>query len=200
MKHFRKEDSIMLLIDHQTGTLQWCANRPQEMIVSRTVALARIAKALGIPVVLTSSMEDHAQGLLLPEIQQILPGEYANRIQRAGITNAWNDENFQKAVKEAAGDRKNVIMAGLTHDVCIVYPSRSMVEEGYDVQVVIDAGGSPTQIADDVAQQTWEKAGVRTTTINQLVADLIDSWATEDGEKIITIVYEEIMSKIGQFA
>ena len=75
-----------------------------------------------------------------------------------------------------------------------------MVEEGYDVQVVIDAGGSPTQIADDVAQQTWEKAGVRTTTINQLVADLIDSWATEDGEKIITIVYEEIMSKIGQFA
>ncbi|AQX07710.1 isochorismatase family protein [Elizabethkingia ursingii] len=200
MKHFRKEDSIMLLIDHQTGTLQWCANRPQEMIVSRTVALARIAKVLGIPVVLTSSMEDHAQGLLLPEIQQILPEEYANRIQRAGITNAWNDENFQKAVKEAAGDRKNVIMAGLTHDVCIVYPSRSMVEEGYDVQVVIDAGGSPTQIADDVAQQTWEKAGVRTTTINQLVADLIDSWATEDGEKIITIVYEEIMSKIGQFA
>lgn len=200
MKHFRKEDSIMLLIDHQTGTLQWCANRPQEMIISRTVALARIAKALGIPVVLTSSMEDHAQGLLLPEIQQILPEEYANRIQRVGITNAWNDENFQKAVKEAAGDRKNVIMAGLTHDVCIVYPSRSMVEEGYDVQVVIDAGGSPTQIADDVAQQTWEKAGVRTTTINQLVADLIDSWATEDGEKIITIVYEEIMSKIGQFA
>ncbi|MDR2230287.1 MAG: isochorismatase family protein [Flavobacteriaceae bacterium] len=199
MKHFRKEDSIMLLIDHQTGTLQWCANRPQEMIISRTVALARIAKALGIPVVLTSSMEDHAQGLLLPEIQQILPEEYANRIQRVGITNAWNDENFQKAVKEAAGDRKNVIMAGLTHDVCIVYPSRSMVEEGYDVQVVIDAGGSPTQIADDVAQQTWEKAGVRTTTINQLVADLIDSWATEDGEKIITIVYEEIMSKIGQF-
>ncbi|MCL1671076.1 isochorismatase family protein [Elizabethkingia ursingii] len=200
MKHFRKEDSIMLLIDHQTGTLQWCANRPQEMIISRTVALARIAKALGIPVVLTSSMEDHAQGLLLPEIQQILPEEYANRIQRVGITNAWNDENFQKAVKEAAGDRKNVIMAGLTHDVCIVYPSRSMVEEGYDVQVVIDAAGSPTQIADDVAQQTWEKAGVRTTTINQLVADLIDSWATEDGEKIITIVYEEIMSKIGQFA
>ena len=99
MKHFRKEDSIMLLIDHQTGTLQWCANRPQEMIVSRTVALARIAKALGIPVVLTSSMEDHAQGLLLPEIQQILPEEYANRIQRAGITNAWNDKTSKKPLK-----------------------------------------------------------------------------------------------------
>lgn len=199
MKHFRKEDTIILLIDHQTGTLQWCANRPKEMIISRTVALAKIAKALDIPVVLTSSQEDHAQGLLIPEIQEILPGEYANRIKREGITNAWNDENFKKAVSDVGKGRKNVIMSGLTHDVCIVYPSRSMVEEGFDVQVVIDAGGSPTQIADDVAQQTWEKAGVRTTTINQLVADMIDSWATEDGQKVVKIIFEEVISKIGQF-
>ncbi|WP_160138134.1 isochorismatase family protein [Chryseobacterium sp. c4a] len=199
MKHFRKEDTVMLLIDHQTGTLQWCANRPKEMIISRTIALARIAKALNIPVVLTSSQEDRAQGMLIPEIKEILPDEYAQRIKREGITNAWNDENFKKAVLEAAGSRKNVIMAGLTHDVCVVYPSRSMVEEGFDVQVVIDAGGSPTQIADDVAQNTWENAGVRTTTINQLVADMIDSWATEDGEKAVQIIFEEVISKIGQF-
>lgn len=199
MKHFTKDNAILLLIDHQVGTLQWCANRPQEMIISRTVALAKIAKALNIPVVLTSSQEDHAQGLLIPEIEEILPEEYSRRVKRAGITNAWNDTNFKAAVLSAANGRKNVIMAGLTHDVCIVYPSRSMVEEGFDVQVVIDAGGSPTQIADDVAQQTWERDGVRTTTINQLVADMIESWATEDGENVVKIVYEEVISKIGKF-
>lgn len=199
MKHFTKDNSIILLIDHQVGTLEWSANRPKEMIISRTVALAKLGKALGIPIVLTSSQETMAQGLLLPEIQEILPEEYAKRVKREGITNAWNDENYKKAVLDAAGGRKNVIMAGLTHDVCIVYPSRSMVEEGFDVQVVIDAGGSPTQIADDIAQQTWEKEGVRTTTINQLVAELIDSWATEDGQKAVQIVYEEVISKIGKF-
>lgn len=199
MKHFTKDNSIILLIDHQVGTLEWSANRPKEMIISRTVALAKLGKALGIPIVLTSSQETMAQGLLLPEIQEILPEEYAKRVKREGITNAWNDENYKKAVLDAAGGRKNVIMAGLTHDVCIVYPSRSMVEEGFDVQVVIDAGGSPTQIADDIAQQTWEKKGVRTTTINQLVAELIDSWATEDGQKAVQIVYEEVISKIGKF-
>lgn len=199
MKHFTKDNSIILLIDHQVGTLEWSANRPKEMIISRTVALAKLGKALGIPIVLTSSQETMAQGLLLPEIQEILPEEYAKRVKREGITNAWNDENYKKAVLDAAGGRKNVIMGGLTHDVCIVYPSRSMVEEGFDVQVVIDAGGSPTQIADDIAQQTWEKEGVRTTTINQLVAELIDSWATEDGQKAVQIVYEEVISKIGKF-
>ena len=199
MKQFKKNDTVLLLIDHQVGTLNWSVSRPKEMIVSRTVALAKLAKALDIPVVLTSSQETMAQGLLIPELQEILPQEYANRVRREGITNAWNDENFKKAVEEAAGGRKNVIMAGLTHDVCIVYPSQSMTEEGYDVQVVIDAGGSPTQIADEVARRTWEDAGVRTTTINQLVAELIHSWSTEDGQKVMPILFEDIFSNIGKF-
>ena len=199
MKHFIKDNTILLLIDHQVGTIQWCANRSQELIKSRTRALARLGKDLGMPIVLTSSQEENAQGLLIQDLQDLLPKEYENRVKRAGITNCWNDENYKAAVLKAADGRKNVIMAGLTHDVCITYTSISMVEEGFDVQVVIDAGGSPTQIADDIAQQTWEKAGVRTTTINQIVAELISSWATEDGGKAINIVFEEVISTIGKF-
>ena len=83
------------------------------------------------------------QGLLLPELKELLPEEYDSRIKRKGITNAWDDINYKEAILKAANGRKNVIMAGLTNDVCIVYPSISMVEEGFDVQVVIDAGSLP---------------------------------------------------------
>ena len=200
MKQFKKEDTVLLLVDHQVGTLNFCANRPHEMIVSRTRALARLAKALDIPVVLTSSQEDHAQGMLIKDLQDLLPEEYANRVKRAGITNAWNDPEYKAAVLKAANGRKNVIMAGLTNDVCIVWPSISMQEEGFNVQVVIDAGGSPTQIADDIAKQTWESNGVRTTTANQLISELVHSWASEDGEKVLPVIFEEIMSTIGKFA
>jgi nicotinamidase-related amidase len=199
MKHFKKEDTIMLLIDHQVGTINFAANRPKEMIKSRTIALAKVAKALHIPVVLTCSLEEQMQGLLLPELKELLPAEYEARIKRTGITNAWDDANYKSAVLKAANGRKNVIMAGLTNDVCIVYPSISMVDEGYDVQVVIDAGGSPTQIADDLAQQTWEKVGVRTTAINQLIAELTNSWTTEDGGKLAQILAEVIIPTFGQF-
>ena len=199
MKHFKKEDTIMLLIDHQVGTINFATNRPKEMIISRTKALARMAIALDIPVVLTCSLEEQMQGLLLPELKELLPKEYAARIKRTGITNAWDDENYKSAVLKAADGRKNVIMAGLTNDVCIVYPSISMVEEGFDVLVVIDAGGSPTQIADDLAQQTWEKAGVRTIAINQLIAQLTSSWGTEDGKKLVQILAEDIIPTFGQF-
>ncbi len=189
----------MLLIDHQVGTINFAANRPKDMIINRAATLAKIAKALDIPVVLTTSQEDQMQGATIPELQKILPEEYANRIKRTGVTNAWDDPNYKKAVLKAGNGRKNVIMAGLTNDVCIVYPSISMVEEGYDVQVVIDAGGSPTQIADDTAQKTWEKAGVRTTAINQLVAELTASWGTEDGLKLVKILGEDVIPTFGKF-
>ncbi|MCP2025128.1 nicotinamidase-related amidase [Flavobacterium sp. HSC-32F16] len=200
MKQFTKDDTVMLLIDHQTGTLNFAANRPHEMIVSRTRALAKFATALNIPVVLTSSQEDHAQGPLIQDLQDLLPKEYADRVKREGITNAWDDENFKNAVLKAAGGRKNVIMAGLTNDVCIVWPSISMQEEGFNVQVVLDAGGSPSKIADDIAQQTWESQGVRTTTINQIISEMVHNWATEDGQKVLPILFEEVMSKVGQFS
>jgi hypothetical protein len=34
------------------------------------------------------------------------------------------------------------------------------VEDGFDVQVVVDAGGSPTSIADETAIRRMEKHGV----------------------------------------
>lgn len=198
--YFTAANTVMLLVDHQVGTLNFCANRPHGMIVSRTRALAKLAKALNIPVVLTSSQEDRAQGPLIQDLQDLLPEEYAVRVKRAGITNAWHDENYKAAVLKAANGRKNVIMAGLTNDVCIVWPSISMQEDGFNVQVVIDAGGSPSQIADDIAQQTWESKGVRTTTINQLISEMVHNWATENGQKVLPILFEEVMSKVGQFA
>lgn len=196
MKKFKIEDTVMLLIDHQEGTLNFAANRSHDIIISRTRALARVAKELNIPVVLTTSQEDRAQGPLIKDLQEILPEQYKNRIKRAGVTNAWNDADYKAAVLKAAAGKKNVIMAGLTNDVCIVWPSISMHEEGFDVQVVIDAGGSPTEIADDVARRTWENQGVRTTTFNQLISELVHSWATPEGEKVIPVLFEEIFSKL----
>lgn len=194
MKKFKIEDTVILLIDHQQGTINFSANRQHNVIISRARALALLAKGLNIPVVLTTSQEDMQQGPLITDLQEILPQQYAERIKRQGITNAWDDVDFKAAVLKEAGDRKNIVMAGLTNDVCIVWPAIDMQKEGFDVQVVIDGGGSPTQIAEDVARSTWEANGVRTTTISQFVSELIGSWASPEGEIAKPIVIDEIYS------
>jgi nicotinamidase-related amidase len=54
--------------------------------------------------------------------------------------NAWADPNFSGAI-EATG-RKNLIMGGVTTDICLVFPSISAVQLGYSVQAILDASGS----------------------------------------------------------
>ncbi len=198
MTQFTPENSIMLLIDHQQGTLGFCRNISTKMIIQNTRALARFAKALNMPVVLTTSQEDHAQGPLIPDMKEILPEAYEVRVKRSGIANAWNDPNYRAAVEKAANGKKNIIMAGLTNDVCIAYPSASMVADGYNILVVQDAGGSPSQMADDVARRYWEKAGARTITVNALAAELGKDWSSENGGKMIGIVFEEIISQLDE--
>ena len=152
--------------------------------------LAKAASILKLPVVLTSSMEEYAQGPLLSELEQILPAEFASRVKRLGIVNAMDDENFAAAVK--ATGRKKLIIAGVTNDVCTVYPALSLVRDGYEVQVVADGGGSPTVMADDIALRRMDKGGVTLTTTNQLIAELAGSWATPKGGQLVQVLMEAL--------
>ena len=135
---FTTDNAAMLLIDHQQGTVKLAKNIAYDAIVSNTRALARTAIETGMPLVLTSSEEDQFQGPLFEDLQQIAPEAYANRIKRPGIVDCWQFAPYKAAV-EATG-KKKLIMAGLTNDVCIVFPAISAIEDGYEVQVVVDAG------------------------------------------------------------
>ncbi|MFG2848782.1 isochorismatase family protein [Kitasatospora sp. NPDC048296] len=186
VQSFTADNAALLLIDHQVGTMGWVGSTSFEEMKRNALGLAKAAKAIGMPVVLTSSMEEYAQGPLLSELAEIAPEEFAARVKRQGVVNAFDDENFGAAVK--ATGRRNLIIAGVTNDVCTVYPTLSALQEGYQVQVVADAGGSPTKMADDIAIRRMDKAGATITSTNQLLAELAQNWTTERGGKILPIV------------
>jgi nicotinamidase-related amidase len=138
---FSPETSALVLIDHQIGTMQLVKNIGSDAALRNAVLLAKAAKTLGMPIVMTASMEDHLQGPLSTALQLVAPEAYEARVKRLGIVNAWADPNFKAAV-EATG-RKQLVMAGVTTDICLVFPSINAVNEGYDVQAVLDASDPP---------------------------------------------------------
>lgn len=189
---FDSQNAMILLIDHQVGTMGWVGSISFDEMKKHALMLAKTAKAIGMPVILTSSMEEHAQGPLLPELKEILPAEFENRILRSGIVNAMADPAFAQAV--SATGRKKVIVAGVTNDVCTVYPTITLLEQGYEVQVVADAGGSPSKFADEMAIIRMREAGAVITSTNQMLAELAQDWSSEDGSKILQIVAESFAS------
>ncbi len=191
---FTPNDSALLLIDHQVGTMQLIRNIAMAQAKQMTLALARAAKILEIPVVLTSSQEERLQGPLMPELAEMFPNEYAARVKRAGIVDAWQDLNFRAAVERTG--RRNLIMAGVTSDVCLIYPSIRAVEAGYNVQAVMDASGSPFEMSEDLSRRRMEKAGVVLTTTNTLVAELAQDWSTPHGTQLIQLLFTEVLPPV----
>jgi len=191
---FTPQNSTLLLIDHQVGTMQLIKNIDVEQAKRMALALAKTARILGIPTILTSSQEDRMQGPLLPELEKILPEAFEARIKRKGIVNAWTDANFKAAV-EATG-RKNLIMAGVTTDVCLVFPALSAVGDGYEVQAVMDASGSPYELSEEMSRRRMQDAGVVLTATNTVMAELAQDWSTPEGQQLIQLLFTEVLPPI----
>ena len=57
--------------------------------------------------------------------------------------------------------RKQLIIAAVTTDICLVFPTISAVGAGYEVQAVLDASGSSFAIGEEIAsRRRMERAGV----------------------------------------
>ncbi|WP_299842492.1 isochorismatase family protein [uncultured Roseovarius sp.] len=187
------ENAAIVLIDHQIGTMNWAKSVDRSLIEANTRALARLAVDLGMPLVLTSSMEDHMQGPLMPALEGIAPEAFAARIKRPGVVNCWDDDAFADACRNTG--RTHFVMAGITTDVCLAPPAISAVAEGFEVTAIVDASGSPTALTDEMAFRKMERGGVELTTTSALLAELAINWTSEAGQKIMQILGEEILSQ-----
>jgi len=192
---FSADTAALLLIDHQVGTMQLIKNIDRELAAKQSIALAKMAKILNMPVVLTSSQENNAQGPLLPEIAEILPEAYGARVKRPGVVNAWAYPDFHKAV--LATGRKQLIMAGVTTDVCLIFPAIDAAREGFAVQAVMDASGSPSDLSEEFSRQRMHDAGVVLTATNTLMAEIAQDWSTPTGQQLIGLLFSDVFPALG---
>jgi len=195
VERFTAENSALLLIDHQVGTMKLIKNIDREQAAKQSIALAKMARILNLPVVITSSQEDRAQGPILAEIAEVLPSAHAARIKRPGVVNAWAYPDFHDAV--LATGRKNLIMAGVTTDVCLIFPAIDAAVEGFNVQAVMDASGSPSLLSEEFSRQRMHDAGVVLTATNTLMAEIAQDWSTPAGQQLITLLFTDVFPALG---
>ena len=172
------DNSVVLLIDHQVGLMQLIDDMPPEQAKNNVVGLAKAAKTLGLPVVLTTSRDWGPNGVIVPELKAVFPD--VEVIRRPGVINAYRWPAFREAL-EATGRRK-VIIAGVTDSTCLQFPSLDMVLDGYDVYAVIDASGAeaPGELVRDATVATLAQAGVKVRTWFSVAAELVADWRRDE--------------------
>jgi len=109
------QNAIMLFIDHQIGLMAGIRDFASlAEYKSNVVGLARTAKALKMPVLLSSSNAQWQNGDTLPEIKEIFEDQPIYR--RTGIINCYEDPTFRAAFEDATSKsgRRHVIISGVT--------------------------------------------------------------------------------------
>lgn len=170
-----KNNAAMLLVDHQTGLLSLVRDIDPDKFKNNVLATADLAKYFGLPTILTTSFENGPNGPLVPELKEIFPD--APYIARPGNINAWDNEEFVKAVK--ATGKKQLIIAGVVTEVCVAFPALSAIEEGFDVFVITDASGTFNQMTRDAAWDRMSQAGVQLMTWFGAACELHRDWRND---------------------
>jgi len=170
-----KNDAAVLLVDHQTGLLSLVRDIDPDKFKNNVLALADMAEYFKLPTILTTSFENGPNGPLVPELKAQFPD--APYIARPGNINAWDNEDFVKAVK--ATGKKQLIIAGVVTEVCVAFPALSAIEEGFEVFVISDASGTFNPLTRDAAWDRMSRAGVQLMTWFGAACELHRDWRND---------------------
>jgi len=169
-------DTVLLLLDHQTGLFQTVKDVPVSELRTNTVVLAKAAKLAKVPIIYTASEPKGPNGPLMHEIAEVAPD--ATYVPRKGEISAWDNEDFVKAVK--ATGRRTLVIAGVWTSVCVAFPALQAKAEGYKVYAVIDASGDMSQAATDMSVARMTAAGIVPVTTNTVLCEFQRTWARSD--------------------
>jgi len=170
-----KKSAAVLLVDHQAGLLSLVRDIEPDKFKNNVLALADLAKYFNLPTILTTSFEDGPNGPLVPELKESFPD--APYIARPGQINAWDNEEFVKAVK--ATGKKQLVIAGVVTEVCVAFPALSAIEEGFEVFVVTDASGTFNAVTRRSAWDRMSAAGAQLMTWFGVACELHRDWRND---------------------
>jgi nicotinamidase-related amidase len=173
------DDSIICLLDHQTGLFQTVKDISVAELRANTTMLAKLANLLDIPLITSASVPDGPNGPLMPEIHREAP--HAVHVPRKGEINAWDNVLFQKTVRETG--RKTLLIGGVWTSVCVAFPALDAKAQGFNVYAIMDASGDPSEFASRTTTARLTQAGIVPTTANAVLCEFQQHWNRNNNEE-----------------
>lgn len=189
-------NSQVLFIDHQPQMAFGVQSMDRQMLKNNTVALAKAARAFGVPTTITTVETLGFSGHTYPELLAVFP---ENPIVERTSMNAWDDQNVRDALK-AAG-RNKIVVSGLWTEVCnMTFAASAIAEGGYEIYMVADASGGTSQEAHHWAMERMVQIGVVPMTWQQVMLEWQRDWARKETYDAVLAIVKEHSGAYGMGA
>src|ERR1700732_1193742 len=189
------QNAALVLVDHQVGLMTGVRDYSIGELKHNVVALARAAKALKLPIVVTTTVRDSMWGPTIPELVEALPG--IEIIDRSSV-NAFDAARVAHA-NEATG-RKKLIVAGLSLEVCAAFPAITAVGKGLDAYVAVDASGTFSDTKREVGVLRMMQAGVVLSDYATLMVEILKDNARPEAGAVYGAIDMPWAKLVGQIA
>lgn len=179
-------DCVVLFADLQEGIVELTQTIPVDRLKKGVRALAKLAKLLGIPAVVTGVRgDDGSPAKVVPQIAEglgTLPTHH-----RTTCDSFLNDE-VVSAIK--ATGRKTLLISGVATELAVQLPALSAAGLGYRVYVVVDACGGMSARTEEAALRRVAHAGATTVSVMTLAGELAGDFREARAQQAIGILYE----------
>lgn len=165
-------DHALILIDFQSQMAFATKSIDAVNLRNNAALIAHGAAGFGVPTILTTVAEKSFSGPMFEEVTTPFPGQ--KLLDRTSM-NTWEDAAVIDEVNRIGKTR--LVFAGLWTSVCIVGPTLSALDQGFEVYVVTDACGDVSEEAHERAIERMVQAGVRPMTSLQYLLELQRDWA-----------------------
>ncbi|MDY6951415.1 MAG: hydrolase [Thermodesulfobacteriota bacterium] len=134
-----REDAVLLIIDPQEKLLPKVFQ--PERVTANTILLARFARIMDLPVVVTTQYEKGI-GPIVEEIAgEIATSPPIDKVEFGCFGNA----TFVKHLEQIRHGRNTLILSGIESHICVAQTALGALEMGYVVHVASDAISSRTE-------------------------------------------------------
>ncbi len=189
------ENAALVLVDHQVGLMTGVRDFSTGELKHNVVALAKAARALSLPIVVTTTARDSMWGPTFPELIDALPD--VPIIDRSTV-NAFDDPEIARAI--TATGRRKLIFAGISLEVCAALPAITAIGKGFDAYVAVDASGTFSKTKRQVGLLRMLQAGVILSDYATLMVEILKDNARPEAEAVYGAIDMPWAKLVGQIA
>ncbi len=179
LSRLRRDDAVLLIVDVQQKLVP--AMFEAERVVRGVGLLARTAKLLNIPVVVTEQNPTRLGATVEPVVRVL--DSYA----------PVSKMRFSACVEETmtelrATNRKSVILCGLETHVCVLQTALDLAENGFAVLLPQDAVSSRYESDKRVGVERMKSAGAIAASVEMLIYELLGEAGTDEFRALLPYI------------
>lgn len=181
------KDHTLILIDFQSQMSFATKSIDPIMLRNNAALISQAAKGFGVSTILTTVAEKSFSGPMFSEITDAFPGQ--KLFDRTSM-NTWEDAAVIEEINAIGKTR--IVLAGLWTGVCIVGPTASAIDQGFEVYFIADACGDVSAEAHERAVERMIQLGAVPMTSLQYMLELQRDWARTETYDMTTGIAKKL--------